>query len=132
MDIQRLAKQNKLNRRLVRKTQDGTLGKPTEEPEDEEDDTVHIGDVTILQPASNQPTYSQINGVQDAGQKSNRLATAALLVATLLGGAGIGAAALHYAATPAVSPHPATSAATAADVDTQWTLRLVEDGATPQ
>ena len=49
LDMSRLEREARLVRRLVRKTQDGTLNKETDEPEDtEEDDRVHIGDITII------------------------------------------------------------------------------------
>ena len=101
MDIQRLKKQNTLNRRLVRKTQDGTLGKETEEPEDAEDEDDHIqfGDnVTHVYNSEPQTTTTQ------AAEAKSPLIWP-LVLATALGAGGLGAgvmALLKPTATPTV------------------------------
>ena len=116
MDIQRLKKQNTLNRRLVRKTQDGTLGKETEEPEDAEDEDDHIqfGDnVTHVYNSEPQTTTT----TQAAEAKSPSIWP--LVLATALGAGGLGAgvmALLKPTATPTVIEQKGN------DTDTKYQL----------
>lgn len=111
--LARLGKMSALNRRLVRKMQDGTLGEQTAEPEDEETDNVHVGDVTIYQPPA------------PPAKSAGVLPTAALAAASLLGGAGLAAAVLTLFRPPAAPVAPTAQAAT--DTDTRYQLRLVDE-----
>ena len=45
-NVQRLMRQANLVQRLAKKSQDGTVGKKTSEPQDEADDTITVGDTT--------------------------------------------------------------------------------------
>ncbi len=106
--IQKLARQSRLVRRLVRKTQDGTLGQPTPET-DGADDMIQVGD----------------NHYHPALAGTGALKTAALLAGLLAGGGGIGSAVTWYSLQPrfdAVASPPPT-----ADADTRYELRLVDD-----
>lgn len=120
MDIQRLKKQNTLNRRLVRKTQDGTLGKETEEPEDAEDEDDHIqfGDnVTHVYNSEPQTTTTTQAAPVLAEAKSPSIWP--LVLATALGAGGLGAgvmALLKPTATPTVIEQKGN------DTDTKYQL----------
>jgi hypothetical protein len=89
----RLDKQNALVRRLVRKTQDGTLGQPgdsgddssAEEDESVDNDKVNFGDVTN--------TYNLAGAAKDAVEKAAPSLWPYILAAAL-GGSGLGAAAM--------------------------------------
>lgn len=123
--VGRIQKIARMNARLVRKTQDGTLGTETTEPEDEVDDTVHVGDITINMPQTT-PSTTAITPpapVQPAVKPASIWPYIALASASLLGGGGIGAAVAKYL-TPV--------AAVGTDTDTQYQLRLVEPKAKGQ
>ncbi len=100
-DFQRIMRQNALVRRLVRKTQDGTLGRRTDDPID--DDMIQVGDNNIT-------VYND----QKPGGKAGTLAKWALIAAGL---AGAGGGAAYFA-----SKLPALT-----DTDTKYELRLVDD-----
>lgn len=115
----RLEKQNALVRRLVRKTQDGTIGKVNagDDPVNEEDENVSFGDTTN--------TY---NVAEQAKAVAEKAAPSVLpyVLAAALGGGGLGAAAmaipwLFSDSTPAPVVQPA-----GADADTQYDLTFKE------
>ena len=110
MNIQRLDKQGRLNRRLVRKQQDGTLHEETEEPEDTEDDTIQFGDniyyIGGQKPENAEPTpqpQEQPRNVAPAEQPAAEAQAAPAsklasvwpwVLAAALGGSGLGMGAL--------------------------------------
>jgi len=121
--VLRLDKQNALVRRLVRKTQDGTLGQPTadtgdaapaegdEMSDDLETDKVNFGDV-----------HNNYTVAQPATAKSASLWP--MILAATLGGCGLGAAAM---ALPALlKPEPQPTIVTT-DTDTQYSLEFSSD-----
>jgi len=111
MAMTKKSQQDRLVRRLVRKTQNGTLGKDTTEPEDEEDDTVHIGDIgdiniygqlpenDVTSPAAaptapaatSQPVASTVPSAAAAKNGWNWKHITAIAALAGLGGAGLGA-----------------------------------------
>lgn len=113
----RLDKQNALVRRLVRKTQDGTLGQVTaDEPDDttgntlseEELDKVSFGDTT---------TYNVTEPTPAAATKTPSVIP--YVLAAALGGTGLGAAAM---ALPYILKTTPAAVQQADDTDTQYTL----------
>mgnify|MGYP001346075311 CR=1 FL=1 len=104
----RLDKQNAMNRRLVRKTQDGTLGQPEtgDAAVEDEDETVSFGDTTN--------TYHIAKAAPSI---------LSYVLAAALGGAGLGAAAM---AIPAVmkmlNPPAAVQTAGFEDLNTKYNL----------
>ena len=119
--VERIQKASRLNRRLVKKLQDGTLGKETTEPEDEEDDSVHVGDIWVTntmpvpQPVASQPT-TPLTPLESTQTGLSKTAAAVLIAASLLGGAGTGAALYAW-----LKP-----TATMTDTDTRYQLRFAE------
>lgn len=109
--LDKLRKQDSLVRRLVRKTQDGTLGTATDDQEPEE--MLQVGDNLIMQ----QPA-------QGLGKWAQAAAIAAGLVAA--GGLGGLATKLLLDAPAAVAPASVSPAVPATDLDTQYELRLVD------
>jgi hypothetical protein len=116
--LDKLRKQDGLVRRLVKKTQDGTLGTPTDDQALETDDMLQVGDNMIVQ--------------QSATGVSKLLAATAIL-AGMVGACGLGlglATIVRPAAAPiapvitAPSADPPTAASL--DRDTLYELRLVE------
>lgn len=124
LSVMRMDAQNRLVRRLVRKTQDGTVGSATEEPEDtgEEDMNVNVGDtyITNTQPAPAGGVNTQPSG---AASGLGRIAGPLLLTGLLgtgLGGVGAGLL-MNYLMSrpPATAPvEPGT------DADTNYNLLL--------
>jgi hypothetical protein len=113
----RLDKQNAMNRRLVRKTQDGTLGQPDtgDAAVEDEDETVSFGDTT--------------NTYNVAGQAKDTIAKAApsvlpYVLAAALGGTGLGAAAMALPSVLKLLNPPA--ATQALDFDTKYNLNFEE------
>ena len=106
----RLDKQNALNRRLVRKTQDGTLGQPEKGDEtvsEEDDGTVSFGDTTY-----------NISGPEPTVKPASSMLP--YLLAAALGGTGLGAAAVALPASwKVLNPPPVTQPS---DADTQYDL----------
>ena len=118
----RLEKQNALNRRLVRKAQDGTIGKPDAPGEvavEEEETKVSFGDtVNTYNIADNTPAP-----VKDTIAKAAPSILPYVLAAAM-GGTGLGAAAM---AIPAVMKMLNPPAATQAlDFDTKYNLNFEE------
>ena len=123
LDVARLEEQNKLNRRLVRKSQDGTIGQPDEAGTDDMGTTVTLGDqfhITVP-PDKEQPPSSP--------QKEPRKGMSPLLATALTAGAfavgGPAGVAIYKALEPAVEkvlPAPETT-----DSDTQYTIRFREE-----
>jgi len=126
--LDRVQKISKLNRRLVKKMQDGTLGTPTTEPEDDEDDDgVHVGDITINMPQTFEPPVVQPPTTHTpprppaepvASTGISKALAAALIAASLLGGGGAGALLYSLA-----RPIPKV---TDTDTDTQYRIQLVD------
>lgn len=121
LNVTRLDKQNALVRRLVKKTQDGTLGQTTTEAEDKgeeesvddaETDKVNFGDVTT--------TYNLADRAAEAAAKSPSILP--YVLAAALGGTGLGAAAMALPymlkTTPVVQ---------SADTDTSMTIDFKEE-----
>lgn len=120
-NVQRLDKQNALVRRLVKKTQDGTLGQPTsadeedaDVAEDSEDDKVQFGDNVV--------NYTSTEPAQQVAAKLPSLLP--YVLAAALGGGGLGAAAtaLPLLLKPQEPPKVITT-----DTDTLYDLRFKED-----
>ena len=126
MDVLRIDKQNALVRRLVKKHQDGTLGQPTDESDDQnaegsddmaEDDKVNFGDTT-------HNVYTITEPVKSVTEK----ATGSLLpivLAAALGGGGLGAAAMALPALLKSDPAPVVVPQDT-DTDTQYLLEFAE------
>ena len=109
--VTRLDKQNALVRRLVRKSQDGTLGQPEtgDAAMKEEEETVSFGDITN--------TY---NIPATAAKATSSIWP--YLLAAALGGTGLGAAAMALPAVwKAMNPPAATQAL---DFDTKYNLNF--------
>lgn len=118
--VAKLAAQDLLTRRLVRKTQNGTVGRETVEPEDGEGVNIHLGDIVTPQQAT--PPAAGLG----------TLAKTAILAASLLGTGGLGAGLASMLlspppAAPVVQPVPPPQS----DADTQYTLELVPPSPTP-
>lgn len=125
LNVMRLDEQNALNRRLVRKTQDGTLGRPdapaddsqggttVASTEEEETDKVSFGDTTN--------TY---NLEDKSGSKSS---LAPWILAAALGGAGLGAlAAMLPSLLNPTQPTPVV-VSPSNDTDTLYDLQFKEE-----
>lgn len=123
MGAKAIDRRGRLVERLVRKTQDGTLGEATADDSGAED-VIQVGDnhYTVL-PAETQPTQPA------SGSAAKTLATA--LAALLAGGGGVGAT--MWALSPETAAHvppaahaPETPCPAAADRDTRYRLQLVD------
>jgi hypothetical protein len=126
MDVLRLDKQNALVRRLVKKQQDGTLGQPTTESDETdaegsddmaEDDKVNFGDTT-----------HNVYTIADQGKSVAEKAAGSLLpiiLASALGGGGLGAAAMALPALLKDDPPPVVTPSDT-DTDTQYLLEFAE------
>lgn len=108
--IGKLTAQELLTRRLVRKTQNGTVGQATIEPEDGESVNIHIGD-KVTQPP----------GTTGLGKAARVVA----LGAAILGAGGLGAAGTAIVGKLLSPPAAAT------DTDTRYSLELVPEVPTP-
>lgn len=141
MNLQRLNKQNALNRRLVRKQQNGSVGQETTEVEDEEDDYIHFGDTVTnvfrggaeqLQPAPTAPTIStppppappqsplEPTVIQQASQALWPIVLASALGA---GGLGVGLTSMLMKPAPVIIP---TAAGVDTDTGTLYQLEFAE------
>lgn len=129
MDVLRLDKQNALVRRLVKKQQDGTLGQPTTEGDQKdtegsddmaEDDKVNFGDTT-----------HNVYTIADQGKTVAEKAVGSLLpiiLASALGGGGLGAAAMALPALLKEDPPPVVMTSDT-DTDTQYLLEFAQEEA---
>lgn len=130
MNLQRLNRQGRLNRRLVRKQQDGTIGTETQEPEDTEDDYIQFGNNTynlggspdagqisppVRAASTSPPAPSSPANTSSPAAASNPLWP--LVLATALGAGGLGVGLTSWLTRPATQP-----AAVSADTDTQYQL----------
>lgn len=126
LNVMRMDKQNALVRRLVKKQQDGTLGQPTTESGGEdaegsddmaEDDKVNFGDTT-----------HNVYTIADQGKSVAEKAAGSLLpiiLASALGGGGLGAAAMALPALLKDDPPPVVTPSDT-DTDTQYLLEFAE------
>ncbi len=125
MDISRLDRQNAMNRRLVRKTIDGSLGKPDEPGEsmDDEDGTnINIGDQTYHIQQPEQPEQPE-QPVSRSGTPSWLFPVASAVLGPLGGvGAVLGYQLLFSQPQPAPSSQPPATAGSTIDTDSQYDI----------
>ena len=124
-NVRRLDKQNALVRRLVRKTQDGTLGTPTSGGDDVADDDEESDDQIIFGDTNNTYTITE-----QAERAAAKVAPGILpyVLAAALGGGGLGAAMMALPAllkTP--EPPKVIVAGQGDDTDTMYDLQFRED-----
>jgi len=124
--LDQMQKQNGLVRRLVRKTQDGSLGTRTEEPEDAEAaGEAEMGVMVGNEIHYHYPSPATPEAVPEAAAKPaassglSKLATAGVLAAAIGGGGGLGALVAQL-----VRPADTAAPTAAVDADTQYDLRL--------
>jgi hypothetical protein len=132
LNVTRMDKQNALVRRLVKKQQDGTLGQPTTESGDTgggdgeegggddmaEGDKVNFGDTT-----------HNVYTITEPGKSVAEKAAGSLLpiiLASALGGGGLGAAAMALPALLKNDPAPVVVPQDT-DTDTKYLLEFAED-----
>ena len=119
LQVEKDGRRQQIVERLIRKTQDGTLGKPTTEADDnaawpESDMAINLGDTTTN-------VYHQPPQASD-GNRGRAFGKAALLVGLLAAGLGGGA----LAATLLGGKETPARAVTDTDTNTQYGLRLLQ------
>jgi len=130
LSITRLDKQNALVRRLVKKTQDGTLGQVTTESEDGSGEAEEGGDDMADEDKVNfGDTTHNVYTIADQGKALAQKAASSLwplVIASAIGGGGLGAAAV---ALPALlKDDPATVVVTPSmDTDTNYSLEFKDE-----
>ena len=111
VQIEKDLRRQKSIERLVKKTQDGTLGQATSEPMDEESETVNVGNEIHHHHGQPKTTSPLVKGI----------ATAGLAVAGL--GAGVAAPIAAWNLTRKIAP-AVTEQPTMEDTDTKYGIRI--------
>lgn len=129
-----LQRNQETTRRLVRKMQDGTLGRPEANgsAEDDEVEGIHVGDVYQWhneQPPAPSPSPPPVapTALSPPAAGPSPLTTALLTAATLLGGAAAGGGAMYLVGRDKDPP----SAVAPVDTDLRYGLEIVRP-ATPE
>lgn len=109
MHMDKLRQQAQLVRRLVRKTQNGTVGQDTDEPEDNDDDmaSYHVGDISVIvgdqdkpQQAPAKKRAAQPPPVQKPAPTQPNKWLPRALMGTALAATGLGGALVGHLMTP--------------------------------
>ncbi len=116
--LDKMLRQNLLVERLAKKTQDGTVGQPTEEPADQrlasgDGMAVSVGNTTTHNYAAPSATFA-----------TSTLAKLAMGAALLAGGTGLGAGAMALIDALKSKPAAITSGA---DANTEYQLNLLPE-----